>query len=599
MLLSIGHRWRIMILKLHIVLVFGLFYFDTISQVLPTNRSVDWSIAGLRDTTTVGFNVYNALNEGFVNDGINPNDLVFADFFATHPEPLILFFPTGNYLFNESIEMRSNLVIRGAGATETSFDFDLSGSGHSVKFIGSTSTSTSYLLNDAVKDETTLNVLDGAGFNAGDWIHLTQDDSDLVTSSWGIGTVGQIMKVNSIQNNTFELASEFRMTYDLARNPMITRFIPIRNAGIECIRFNRTDNTAPEQSSILFFQRAVNCWVKGVESTSTTYSHFEGRFCSNLSVTNSFFHHAFDYGGGGRAYGVMLHFSTNECLVYHNTFEHLRHSMIVQAGANGNVFAYNRSIDPYWDEGIFFPSNSAGDMVLHGNFPFANLFEQNDGQNIVIDNSHGGNGPFNTFFRNRASLFGIFFSDNTSPSQNLIGNEIPNTSAPYSLVNYNILGPNHFIFGNNNKGSIDPVGTDQLPDETYYLSAGVPSEIPSIYFASFGPPNILNEGTITTTIYADNSNYFAGSCNTDADLGTINHQGDISQIIYPNPANLNISIKGLVNYPAEYQIVNLAGKLIQIGQVLDPNDKISVRDFDSGIYILHIKKGSFLLFIDS
>ncbi len=587
-----------MILKLQLVLVLGLFSFDAISQVLPTNRRVDWSIAGLRDTTTIGFNFYDALNEGFVNDGVNANDVALADFLAIHTEPLILFFPAGDYLFNESIQMRSDLVIRGAGATETNFNFDLSGSGHSVMFMGSGFTSTTELLNSALKDERAFDVQDGSGFSVGDWVHLTQDDSDLVTSSWGIGTVGQIMKIISIQNNTFELASEFRMTYDLARNPKITGFIPINNAGIECIQFNLTDDTAPEQSSIFFFQRAVDCWVKGVESTSTTFSHFEGRICSNLSVTNSFFHHAFDYGGGGRAYGVMLHFSTNECLVYHNTFEHLRHSMIVQAGANGNVFAYNRSIDPYWDEGIFFPSNSAGDMVLHGNYPFANLFEQNDGQNIVIDNSHGANGPFNTFFRNRASLFGIFFSDNTSPSQNFIGNEIPNTNAPYSLVNYNVLGSNHFIFGNNNKGSIDPVGTDQLPDETYFFSTGAPSEIPPIYFASFGPPNIINEGMITTTIYADESNYFAGSCHTEADLGTVDHEENFHSIIYPNPANLDITISVLMSYPAKYEIVDLSGKIIQSGQVSDSNHKVSVQKIDSGIYLLKLEKGSYFLAIE-
>ena len=138
--------------------------------------------------------------------------------------------------------------------------------------------------------------------------------------------------------------------------------------------------------------------------------------------------------------------------------------MIVQAGANGNVFAYNRSVDPFWSQGLFFPSNSAGDMVLHGNYPFANLFEQNDGQNIVIDNSHGANGPYNTFFRNRGSLFGIFFSDNTSPSQNFIGNEIPNTGTPYSLVNYTIQGSDQFLHGNNNKGAITPAGTNNLTD---------------------------------------------------------------------------------------------------------------------------------------
>ena len=92
----------------------------------------------------------------------------------------------------------------------------------------------------------------------------------------------------------------------------------------------------------------------------------------------------------------MLHFTTNECLVEDNIFNHLRHSMILQAGANGNIFSYNYSYDPYWT-GVFFPANSAGEIVLHGNWPYANLFEGNDVGNIVIDNSHDANGPHNTF----------------------------------------------------------------------------------------------------------------------------------------------------------------------------------------------------------
>ncbi|MFM7771027.1 MAG: hypothetical protein ACKO8Q_10785, partial [Bacteroidota bacterium] len=92
---------------------------------------------------------------------------------------------------------------------------------------------------------------------------------------------------------------------------------------------------------------------------------------------------------------------------------------------------------------------------------FINLFEMNSVQNIVIDNSHGPNGPYNTFLRNRASLFGIFFSADNSPSQNFIGNEIPNTNFPYSSVNYTILGTYHFLFGNNNKGNLDPIGTEK------------------------------------------------------------------------------------------------------------------------------------------
>tara|TARA_B110000091_G_scaffold188339_1_gene210108 strand:- start:126 stop:455 length:330 start_codon:yes stop_codon:yes gene_type:complete len=109
--------------------------------------------------------------------------------------------------------------------------------------------------------------------------------------------------------------------------------------------------------------------------------------------------------------------------------------MLLQSGANGNVFAYNYSLNPFWTST---PSNSAGDMVLHGNFPYANLFKENIYRNIVVDNSHTPNGSYNTFLRNRAEGFGIFFSSSNCPDQNFIRNDIPNTSFSYNLINYTI-----------------------------------------------------------------------------------------------------------------------------------------------------------------
>ena len=66
--------------------------------------------------------------------------------------------------------------------------------------------------------------------------------------------------------------------------------------------------------------------------------------------------------------------------------------------------------DPFWT-GTVLPSDAAGDLVLHGNYPYANLFEGNILQNLVVDDSHGLNGPYNTFFRNRADNYGIVMSN--------------------------------------------------------------------------------------------------------------------------------------------------------------------------------------------
>ncbi len=43
---------------------------------LDSSRSVNWFVAGLRDTNTSGFIVADLLELGLVTDGVTPNDLL-------------------------------------------------------------------------------------------------------------------------------------------------------------------------------------------------------------------------------------------------------------------------------------------------------------------------------------------------------------------------------------------------------------------------------------------------------------------------------------------------------------------------------------------
>jgi hypothetical protein len=72
--------------------------------------------------------------------------------------------------------------------------------------------------------------------------------------------------------------------------------------------------------------------------------------------------------------------------------------MIVSAGANTNVFAYNYSREVRWNE-----NSMAPDICVHGNFPFANLFEHNVVMHIEADKNFIPHGPYHTFVRNRCT----------------------------------------------------------------------------------------------------------------------------------------------------------------------------------------------------
>lgn len=530
------------------------------AQTLPVHRSVDWTLAGLRPDTLTGLPIFDMQSLGAVGDGLTSNDAVISNFVATYfGAGAILEFPKGQFLFNQSIHLPNNFILRGQGADSTTFLMDLGGSGHGIAVEGNSTTDTTALLVTALKDSQQLILGDASSFAAGDWIQLKQDDNDWITSSWAAYQTGQVVQIDRMLGDTVWLSSPLRMDYDTARHAFLQKIIPQKNIGIECLKIKRLDDTAPQQGCNIRFKYAVNCWVKGVESEFCTFAHVKGEQSSNLYIAQSYFHHGFDYGGGGRAYGVVFQHATGECLAENNVFEHLRHSMLVQSGANGNVFAYNYSFDPYWSTA---PNDAAGDIVLHGNYVYANLFEQNVCQNIVIDNSHGPNGPYNTFFRNRAEGFGIFFSASNSPNQNFLGNDITNTGFPYSFVNYSIQGTGHFIHGNNDKGTIKPTGTQQLMDSTYAYKSQ-PDFVPNHQWAKVGTPNLAGQYAVPALDRYLGNALFMGSCGLDLFM---NRRAVVDHPIgrlFPNPS------RGILYVESEKKIENvyICNELGQVVQV--------------------------------
>lgn len=553
-------------------------------QDLPENRLYDWSIAGLKDSTTQDFIRIDMMQYELDSSGQMPCDSIVALVLEEYiGQQKILEFPQGEYLFNAPIILSSNTVIKGGGHEETIFLMDLKGSGNAIEIKGQTNVQDTFpIIETGLKDNYYVQTLDSNDLSKGDWVKLYQFDEDLVFSSWAHNSVAQMLQVAENIAGRIYFRSPLRIDYDIDRQPKLQRFEPVENVGIECVKILRLDDTAPQQSSNVFFSYAVNCWINGLESENCTFSHIDARHSSRLEITNSYFHHAFDYGGGGRAYGVMLHSSSNECLIYDNVFEHLRHSMILQSGANGNVFSYNYSFDPFWES---FPSNSAGDAVLHGNFPFANLFEQNICQNIVIDNSHGSNGPHNTMFRNRAESYGIFFSASNSPNQNIIANEISNTDFPFSLVNYTIQGDDHFLYGNNNKGDIHPDGTDSLESKSQYLME-LPSFLVESEFGGIGTPYPLNTNTIPAEQRV-NSGDFIRDCFVEVLSNTEKPSSKTVVNVFPNPTIGPLFIRSNQDFD-KLIIANAIGSALFSKENIPGELDINLDYLDPGLYFISI-----------
>lgn len=571
------------------------------SQTIPKDRIVDWTIAGLRDTSTSHFKIIDVNAVGLDANGINPNDALLKSLIEnTKEEGIILQFSAGKYLFHHTIHLRSNVIIKGLGHEVTELIFDLQDGGHSIMLNGNGLSGNKYEVKEGIKGRRAIPFYRAyLIFNIFDWIYISHDDADLITSPWASGSIGQIVQITDVDEDSIYLNSDLRFSFTLNRNPHIQKLDLQGNTGIECLKIVRKDNTSPVQTSNIHLLYTENVWVRGVELDHCTFAHIDVRRSSNISIHGCYIHHGFEYGAGGRAYGVVLQLASNECRVENNIFQNLRHSMLLQAGANGNVFAYNYSFDPYWEnENTFLPTDAAGEMVLHGNYPYFNLFEQNICRNIVIDNSHGANGPGNTFFRNRAEGYGIFFSAENSPGQNIIGNEITNMSLPYHLVNYTIQGEDQFVYGNNNKGHIDPKGTEYLPDESYGYTIK-PDFVPESLWARIGTPYFPGQSSIPSKIRYHAGNPVEAICTqSTSSFDSKKMDRDHTNIsVFPNPGINHLVIQNTgLHTDVEYNIFNGEGRLIKKGQMKKDGLLIDVSNWPSGLYFLSFQTSNVRVF---
>lgn len=396
-----------------------------------------------------------------------------------------IYLPSGNYYFKNSIMLPPNTFLYGDGK-DTRLFFDIG----EQRFCIGNQPVVSYTqnVNKQINIGDSIFNFDEVKYPVGTHFYLRSVDNDFTTSQWADKSLIQFNQIKSISLDS----SSFTVLYPADRKrdsvtaqivfPEFADNIEIKNIKIICL------DKSERQTSNILFNNARNCRVSCVESESTNFAHVRIEWSQNIKVSGSYFHGAQAYGGGGQGYGVVLQFGSNDCLITDNIFDTLRHSVLLQAGAYGNVISANYSINPFWTD-VFLPEDSAGDLVLHGNWVYNNLFQHNIAQNIVIDDSHGSNGPGNMFFRNRAENYGIFMNNNpASDNQIFIANEI--TSSAFLKGLYLLQGNGHIELGNILRGEyIGQEPNISIPDF-------ITESIASIEKPYIGEYNNYNQATI-------------------------------------------------------------------------------------------------------
>ncbi len=481
-------------------LLVAFYAFGVQAQTIPSGSTTEWSAAGNSLYNETHSALINISNMGAVGNSSTNDDSIIQkaiDSLFTSGGGVV-FIPEGSYALNQGLTLKSNVVLRGEGAKKTVLRFNLGGTGDCISSSGSIGSSTSLTSNHSV-GATELNI-GSHSFAAGDWIRINQGDSNFITSSWSSGYVGQIVQVVSVQTNKIFIDEPLRIYLSLNQSPAIRKITPVENVGLEDFRLVRNDATSGQTSNVNF-NYVVNSWVYGVESDSCNFGHVTLSKSSNVRIRGCYFHNAHAYGSGGQGYGVVVQYVSGNNLIDDNIFKRLRHAMLLQACPNGNVFAYNYSTDPYWTNS-FVPSDYPGDVVLHGNYPYFNLFEGNIFNNLRIDASHGLNGTHNTFLRNRVENYGIIMSTGpASDSQTFVGNEITKTGSIYVFPltyyygQYTLEGSGHFEYNNNKNGTLNPSGSNGTFVNSLFLNSAPEYWVNSGTWPTIGGSNTLNTGT--------------------------------------------------------------------------------------------------------
>jgi len=463
---------RVLSVMLILLLLVGFYYTTGAYTANINGEDIIWNpgIIGGIPQKQISVNVRDF---GAKGDGVTDDYNAFAKAIEAVKDGGAVWIPAGNYLIKSKILLDKPVVLRGEGPGKT--NLYINHSQNAFEIITYKRGTWINLKGGYTKGSNKLTVENPSVFIPGVYVEIQQDNDPNVmytlpewNQGWAAGAVGQIARVVSVSGNIVEIDQPLRITYKANLNPVIRTQGFAEYVGFEDFSVERFDTS---DTNMFFFKNAANCWVRNVHSRKPAKAHVSTETVYRIEIRDSFFDDATNWGGGGHGYGVELGFHSSDCLIENNIFKHLRHSMMVHLGANGNVFGYNYSIEPYQNEG---GNWTPCDISVHGHYAYSNLFEGNILQEVNISDYWGPSGPNNTFLRNRIESEGIFIED-SSNYQNIVGNEIVKGSILWDTDKrypHKIDPTTLFIHGNYVNGSIqwDENTTDRTIPVSYYLA---------------------------------------------------------------------------------------------------------------------------------
>ncbi len=379
---------------------------------IPAERLPGWNPGvegGIPDTS--GWHVfckvtdapYNAVANDDKSDAAAINAAIAAAAAAGGSQ--VVYLPAGTFRFDdgETIFMKSNVVLRGAGMEKTIITGNRISYSGAIQFNGSKDNNLFKIVDKVLpRGAKTVTLNDAGNVSVGQYLHIYHDNdlSYTLPEDNFLQLMSHIFKVKAKVGNKVTMDRPLRHVFNTKLNPRGYIIKPISNCGLEEMKVMFDDTKdANVKGPIVVWELATNTWAKNVyfyngyrshvklaRSTNTTMEHCRFERLQYHANTKSHFN----------GYSIVFMESAIDNLITNNVFVNLRIVVVFNRGCSGNVYSYNyhNNANPaFWSHGIFF----------HGKYPHSNLVEGNDTNGTIMagDNWWGREGPRNTLFRNR------------------------------------------------------------------------------------------------------------------------------------------------------------------------------------------------------
>ncbi|HUV68952.1 MAG TPA: glycosyl hydrolase family 28-related protein [Terracidiphilus sp.] len=371
------------------------------ASILNSRHAIDWSNAGVGGIPARGSKCAVLTPSATI---VEINSAL-----ASCPSGETVYLTAGTYTISGTVNVPSNVTLRGAGADLTILNATGTG-GRNVISLGSGSVPFKpfRIVNGVTAGSTRIEVDSASGIQVGMYLVITEvNDPAYVTSAGSGGNCnwcdgdwtkggslarGQIVAVTGIRGNRVTVSPGLYSAY--TNMPIAVPFeMSASHAGVEDLQVYANHSGYGANFGM---SRCAYCWIKGVESNYTDGDHVEVYWGFHDEIRDSYFSNAFLHIPGVHDSDIQIAFKTSASLVENNIIERTHESIMLEWGAAGNVVSYNYTMGEF-DSGA--TNLDIGGIDFHGAHPQFNLLEGNVVTEITEDSVWGSSSD-TTAYRN-------------------------------------------------------------------------------------------------------------------------------------------------------------------------------------------------------